>query len=184
MLPAFVRLSSDLYGRICIGREGSEALNLEFTYELIGAAGYQRTLLYDQDELPTAEKWLEYLLSPHHWVFQMYRDDGTPIALTWLEACTLTGAQRFGHFTTLGTAPRELAIEAIQLMTYDVVAKFTEVEQYIGITPKCYRHAWKFAQELGFRKLTDLSHGVYCLGKRRDAILSVWDIKNREAVDK
>ena len=60
------------------------------------------------------------------------------------------------------------------------IGTLTVIKQLVGITPSCYRHALQFAHGLGFKKLTILEKAVKCLGKDRDAVLSICNISELE----
>lgn len=105
--------------------------------------------------------------------FMFYREGGLPIGMSWLEAIPNFPYQRFGHFTTFKTVEDDtLWVEAgKQLCRF--VRDAVGLKQLIGITPVCYRHAINRARQFGYEKVTVLSKALYCLGKERDAFLSV-----------
>ena len=177
----FMRLSDAFYCRWNDGApDGFTREEAAFAYELVRHAGYERTLQYDREEPPTTDAWLEYLFGNGHMVFGMYRADGTPLAVGWLEPCSHTDRQRFGHFTTLSTGSRAECVEVVR-RTLRFVGQATAIEQLIGVTPKCLRHAVRFARDVGFIPVATLRRAVFCLGRERDAVLSVNDIKALEA---
>lgn len=152
---------------------------LSFSYDLINAAGFGRTLFYDQDVVPTKEKFLDFLLSGRFIVFQIYRADGTPVAMFWLEPFLFTGKQYLSHFTSFATVPKEELKEGAHEALHFLAENFPILELY-GLTPCCLRHSWKFAHDvLGYEKITTIKSCVYCLGKERDAILSVCKLKEK-----
>ena len=177
-MDGFAQLSSKYYLRWYTDGTGLTKEALSFSYDLIKAAGFARTLLYDRDELPTNDEFVEFLVDGHL-VFQVYRADGTPVILFWLEPLLYTGKQYFSHFTTMGTASQqereEAAAAALRFLAID-----SPILQLFGLTPCCLRHAWKFAQEVcKYEKVARIKSCIYCLGKERDATLSVCNLKEK-----
>lgn len=176
MRVAYKRLSSDCYCRWYTGGDdGIDTDTLVFTYELLHKAGFLRTLFYDRD-VPGIAEYLDFITQPKFLVFVLYANDGTPLGMSWLEEMTATGAQRFGHFTTFDTVKdHSIWIEggrALCRFVRDAIG----LQQLIGLTPACYRHALKAAYAFGYKPVATLKKAVYCLGKQRDAILSVNDL--------
>jgi len=178
-MDAFARLSSKYYVRWYTDGTGLTKEALSFSYDLIKAAGFERTLFYDQDVPPSNKKFLDFLLSGKYLVFQSYREDGTPVIMYWFEPFLFTGKQYLGHFTTFGTVPKDELVECTHQSLHFLADTFPMVELY-GLTPCCLRHAWKFAHDvIGYEKITTIKSCVYCLGKERDAIFSVCKLKEK-----
>lgn len=173
MQQAYKSLSSNSYCRWYTGDErGLDTDSLLFAYELLNNAGYLRTLFYDMDDVPGPAQFINFFAKEKYLTFILYRTDGTPIGMTWLEVCSHTGSQRFGHFTTFNTCERAEWVEAGRAFCR-FIYEATNIKQLIGLTPACYRHALKAAQELGYKPVARLEKAVWCLGKERDAILSI-----------
>ena len=180
-MEGFAQLSNEYYLRWYTDGTGLTKEALSFSYDLIRAAGFERTLFYDRDTPPTNEEFVNFLLSWNHRIFQIYKADGTPVGMYWLEPFLFTGKQYLSHFTSFGTVPKcdleEGAHEAMHFMAVD-----SPILELYGLTPCCLRHSWRFAQDvLGYEKITTIKSCVYCLGKERDAILSVCKLKERWA---
>lgn len=105
--------------------------------------------------------------------FMFYQNDGTPFGMCWME---LVGPsmpyQRFIHFATFKTMDDSLWVESGKQL-YRFVRDVIGIKQLIGLTPKCYKHALKRAEEFGFKRIAVLTDAVFCLGKRRDAVLTI-----------
>ena len=179
LMGDFVRLSSKYYLRWYTDGTGLTQEALSFSYDLIKAAGFARTLFYDKDTPPTNKEFVDFLLSSNHLVFQLYREDGTPIGLFWLEPFLFTGKQYLSHFTSFATVPKN-ELEAGAQETLHFMAVDSPILELYGLTPCCLRHSWRFARDvLGFEKVTTIKSCVYCLGKERDAIFSVCKLKEK-----
>lgn len=177
LMEGFARLSSKYYLRWYTDGTGLTKEALSFSYDLIKAAGFARTLLYDRDELPTNEEFVEFLIKGHL-VFQLYRADGTPMILFWMEPLLFTGKQYFSHFTSFGLVSKEELLEGAGEVLH-FLAVDSPIEQLFGLTPCCLRHAWKFAESIGYDKLARITSCIYCLGKERDATLSLCNLKEK-----
>lgn len=170
----FHRLSSEFYCRWYTGdAAGLDEDSLLFALELMVASGYAHIALYDRDYPPEPAEWLSFCQQDKFLFFMLYdAERHVPIAIVWLEACTATGAQRFAHFCTFKTGTRDQFVRGgRELLAW--VGEATGIRQLIGVTPACYRHALQLAYDLGFVRTARLEKGVYCLGKHRDAILSI-----------
>lgn len=175
----FHRLSSDFYCRWCSGDDmGLDDDSLLFALELMLASGYAHIALYDRDYPPEPAEWLAFCRQKKFLFFMLYdAAQHVPIAIVWLEACTATGAQRFAHFCTFKTGTREQCLRGgRELLAW--IGDATGIRQLIGVTPACYRHALQMAYDIGFERVAKLEKSVLCLGKHRDAILSINNLSN------
>ena len=152
---------------------------IALTHQLLQHAGFEKVVFYDRETPLARIEYMQWAKDDRKLFFVLFKRDGTPIALCWLTEPSATGSQSFAHFATLGTAtPAECMEAGRQLIRF--IGELTTIRQLIGITPMVYRHALQFAYGLGFKKLTKLEKAVNCLGKSRDAILSICDIASVE----
>lgn len=174
---AYKKLLSNVYCRWFTGDDGGlDTDSLLFAYELLHHAGFLRTLFYDRDYTPEPAEILNFWMQDKFLTFILYREDGTPIAMSWMEAIPNMPHQRFGHFTTFKTTEDDsLWIEGgKQLCRF--VRDAIGLKQLIGLTPKCYRHAVNRAKQFGYVPMATLSNAAYCLGKKRDLVMSINDL--------
>lgn len=171
---AYKELCSDVYCRWYTGDDGGlDTDSILFAYELMGKSKFLRSVFYDRDEIPGPAEFLNFLTQERFTLFMLYERTGIPIAMCWLEACLFTGNQRFGHFTTFNVCPeRRMWVEGGRALCR-FVRDAMGLRQLIGLTPACYRHAVQAAKELGYKPVATLEKAVWCLGKQRDAILSI-----------
>lgn len=170
----FHRLSSEFYCRWYTGDANSlDDDSLLFALELMVASGYAHTVLYDREYPPEPAEWLSFCQQEKFLFFMLYdAARHVPIAIVWLEACTATGAQRFVHFCTFKTGNRDQFLRGGKaLLAW--IGEATGIRQLIGVTPACYRHALALVYDMGFSRLTRLEKAVFCLGKHRDAVLTI-----------
>ena len=176
----FSLLSSDYYTRwVSESPDGADDDTIILTHELMQRAGFEKVVFYDRDTPLARIEYMQWAKDDRKLFFVLFKRDGTPIALCWLTDPSATGSQTFSHFATLGTAtPEECTAAGRQLIKF--IGTLTVIKQLVGITPSCYRHALQFAYGLGFKKLTILEKAVKCLGKDRDAVLSICNISELE----
>lgn len=170
----FHSLSSDFYCRWYTGDDnGLDDDSLIFALELMEGSGYTRTVLYDRDCTPGPAEWLNFVKQSKFLFFLLYdAARHVPIAAVWLEMCTSTGAQRFVHFCSFKTGRREQFVAGGKAL-FAWVGEAAGIRQLIGVTPACYRHALALVYDIGFSKVARLEKAVFCLGKNRDAILTI-----------
>ena len=169
----YADLSDQYYTRwVSDNDSGLTNKNLAFAWELMRIKNFDRIVFYDREDRVSVMEFIKWARDPKKLLFEQFRRDGTPISLCWLTDPSLTCKQAFSHFTTFDIVPREEALERGRLVI-KLIGKITKIKQFIGITPKCFRHAIPFAYDLGFKYLTTLKGAVYCRGKERDAVLSI-----------
>ena len=169
----YADLSEKYYTRwVSDSKDSLSDETLELAWELMRAKNFDRMVFYEREDRISLQEFKEWTRDKQKLSFGQFRHDGTPISLCWLTDLSRTGRQTFSHFTTLDTVSREEAVESGRLLI-QYVGKITKIKEFIGLTPGCYRHALAFAYDLGFKKLTTLEKAVICLGKERDAILSM-----------
>ena len=171
----FAILSDKYYTRWCsASNDGVDDQNLILVHELLQKARFERIVFYDRETPLTRMEFMQWARCEKKMFFIVFNSNGSPAAIAWMTGPSHTGCQSFGHFSTLGTITVDEAVEAGK-QWIRFIGKLTKVKQLVGITPCCYRHAIKFSQKLGFKPLTKLKQSVYCLGKERDALLSICD---------
>jgi hypothetical protein len=192
----YARLSSDYYTRWCSARSGGTDgrdrpgdffvqggpgvqgglldEDLELALLRMQATGFERVVFYDREEPMQPEEFIAWAReSEKRLCFIIFKADGTPLSLVWLTGPSMTGRQVFAHFCGFALCSREELLRGGRLFL-DVIGKGFGIRQYIGVTPLCYRHALGFACDLGFVRLTLLKQAALCLGKERDAVLSIY----------
>ena len=176
----FAALTPEYYTR-WYNAEDSEAMMLTdetilFTWELLDNAGFLRTIFYDRVLSPSPDEYLDWAKNTNKLFFVVFCTDGTPCGLCWLTDPSVTGHQSYGHFSTLGIVPIKVAADSgRELLKF--IGKITKVKQVIGITPAVLKGAVAFALSMGFKKLAKLEKMLWCLGKERDAILTICELK-------
>ncbi|MDR0338727.1 MAG: hypothetical protein LBH65_00445 [Desulfovibrio sp.] len=171
----YCRLSSDFYTRWCSdSSEGLDADSIAFALELIREAKYERATFYER-ECPfthTHEEWQAWAKNTDKLFFILYRSDGTPLSMVWLDEFSATNRQAFSHFCTFKTGEySEFVQGGRQLLEF--IGKSSCIMQVLGLTPACYRHALKLADNLGYVRTALLKKAVLVHGKERDVILTV-----------
>lgn len=174
----FAVLSNEFYIRWVREESCKEGLtdeDLAFAYELMLRKGYDRIVFFDRGDRITVQEFVAWARGSGKLFIELFRSDGTPLALCWISGLQGTGRQGYAHFTTLGTgAPEECARGGNILLSF--IGEHTRIRQLLGVTPKAYRHALSFIQSLGFTYLTTLEKAVTCLGKERDAVLTIREL--------
>ena len=172
----FSRLSSEFYCRWATKDDsGLDDDSLVFALELIRWSGYGRVLFYDREDCPEPAEWIAFCRAENKLFFMLYDGDCVPVSAVWFEKLTNTGRQAFAHFCTFRTGCYDQFVRGGRALLR-FVGENTPVRQAIGVTPACFRHALKIARDLGFVKAARLEKAVWCLGKERDAILTIHNL--------
>lgn len=171
-------LGADCYCRLFwlgTGLTREDYDSLSFVYERMEYCGYLRSVFYDLPKEPSKKQFIDIISGEKFLPVVLYKADCTPIAFEWIESVGDTDRVQRVHFCTLDLGSYEDSVQATRLVMKEVGHKELGFEQYIGLTPACYRHALKFVYDCGFKPVLRLKKAVYCLGKERDAILTECD---------
>lgn len=129
--------------------------DVERLYRAASAQGLGRFVFHD-GSVDSAERFAEVALSERVWTYAGFRrPGGEPLALALLEP--FSGRSAFMHFTFfrgMGFQQRHVIARAfLRLLFRD---RENGLSCVCGLTPATFRHAWRFALELGFKKLGEI----------------------------
>ena len=174
----YSQISSDKYYARWVSEQVGALTDddIKFSQELLQRAGFEETTFFDRPVPVPVSEYLQWAKSEDKLFFVLYTKDGTPLGIVWFNNPSLTGAQWYIHFATLGTTPIHDCAEAGRALI-EHMGRTTKLRQAIGITPLIYRHAIRFIKQVGLQPVAILQNGVHCLGKDRDALLTIYTIK-------
>lgn len=111
----------------------------------------------------TERDFIDFMTDPNVYSYAVYSpDDGgiTPLALYWLNNPIGNATMMHFAYLTAGQAERY----RIGIETCNFLLRSGGISALIGITPKPFRHAWRFALSVGFVKMGILPKACTLLG--------------------
>ena len=129
--------------------------DMHILYDAMVAQGLGRFLFYD-GSVRSAARFAETALSGAVWTYAGFsRESGEPLALALVEPFSGRAAfMHFAFFRGMGHERRHVIGRAILRLLFQ--DSDNGLSCVCGLTPKIFRHAWRFALELGFVKLGEL----------------------------
>lgn len=99
------------------------------------------------------------------WFLSAYRDRdfNDPLGFAYLN--NAIGHNMLCHFCFFNLDDRELNMRLAD--EFHKIVFSTGLKTLIGITPKPFRHAWKFALDVGFKKIMELPEACYIAKHKR-----------------
>jgi hypothetical protein len=116
-------------------------------WSILEGEGKIPRLFYDGSIEGRAD-FILYLTDPEIYAYAVYdpKDNETPLACYWLNNFIGNAAQMHFAFTGAGLPERY----AIGIEACNFLLRNGGISALVGITPKPFRHAWRFALEVGF----------------------------------
>lgn len=130
-------------------------------------------LFYD-GTIRDKEDYLGLLVNPHTMAFGLFSPDGNnPLGLCWLN--NFLGHASLMHFIIFGEGLPHKRQIAQSMLGHLLFGQGSQISGLIGITPKPFRHAWKFALESGFERIGILPRACWVASHNRmvDAVLTL-----------
>lgn len=146
--------------------------SLGTVYDVMAREGLLRVFFYDN--VPGRAEFVRMMGHPGQLVYVPYGPDRLPIAFARVTCLTgASGLMHFCYFMAGMPCRYELADDL-----YDFLAD-GGMQSLIGLTPKPYRHAIRFAVSTGFRVVGTVPGACYMASRERfvDGVLSVKDLR-------
>lgn len=146
-------------------------------YAALRDDGMLRIFFYDSPHELTQQEFFDYVEDPARWVYVGYDAvSGTP--LVFAVCASFTGRAAVVHFCFLRAGMERR--HAVAQYWFDHVCGESGLSCLMGITPAPYRHALRFAQEVGFQEISIIKDGCAMYrsnGERtyRDAVLTQYE---------
>lgn len=112
----------------------------------------ERLAAYFYNGLPTREEFISLCTQKERWVYAWYAMDGTPMMKVGIT--DFQGKVGMIHFC--GFKAGDVHRFAIAKHCLDTVCCPHGLSALVGLTPKPFRHAWHFAEDVGFKKLAEV----------------------------
>ena len=141
-------------------------------WDQLEVEGWLPFLFYD-GQTRDRQDYIEFMSSPDVYSYVVYdpHDHENPLATYFVNGFTGRAAELHYCFLNAGLPHKQ----AIGIETTNFLLRSGGLSALIGITPKPFRHAWKFALEVGFRKVGILPSACYLKtsGRYVDAVVSL-----------
>lgn len=150
--------------------------SLDYIYDVMQEQDRVRFFFYD-DNLHTIEKFKEWARAEHNWFYALYLK-GTQEPLAFAVLNNHMGYTAMIHYCLMD--------EGLPHGKDIVDCFFSEARKtkqcLIGITPKPFRHAWKFSMAVGGKLITELPGACYLA--RRDSyvpgVVTQFDLRSKD----
>lgn len=127
------------------------------------------TALFYDGQVNCFPDYLEFMTAPDVFAYAVYFTDKTPAAVFFVNNFMGKSAMmHFAYFDAGLSCRHAIGIEATRFLLSG------DLHALIGLTPRPFRHAWKFATEVGFQ-VVDPALPQACLLKRPDGALRYVD---------
>lgn len=159
--------------RACIAKDGIHTFSREKMVRLwdaLEAEGKVPFLFYD-GETRDRQDYIEFMSSPDVYAYAVY-DKATgqiPVATYFLNGFIGRSAQMHFCYLDAGIEDRY----ALGIETCNFLLRSGGISALIGITPKPFRHAWKFALAVGFRRMGVLPAACRVKDRYVDAVITL-----------
>ncbi len=153
----------------------SGPLSLGALYDAMGADGLLEAFCYDG--VPSRDAFIEKFNHDNHWTYAAFREDGVPLVMAVVNG--VTGKSGLAHFCYFRAG---LATRAGLAREWLLMLRDGGMQSLVGLTPAPFRHALRFAQDMGFRR-AGVVPGACVLAARHnrvcDGVLTILDMTSQ-----